>query len=304
MVGDRNAKGQFLMKYFPDELRQEYEYYANNNPDIDGLDPPFINLSDTFRAYFILVHYFNDDSGGDEREKMCIGIRSIDLLASALCRQNVTFGGKQKYKDPIDICATLFYGMVKNHSFVDGNKRTGLLILLYQLQLYGYYPKAAKKEFEKLVIAVAEGKDSLKERYRKEYRKVKKADDWEIKLLSMVIRQLVARKDNTYHAAPTMREFCTAMEGIGVTCSLDNGKMKFSYREKGLWKIIKPTERKFTIPFGGWTRTVGARTARETLQALNLYDEFSSYKALMEGTEPLYALVDDFKEPLRRLKDR
>ena len=301
-MGDKEQKERLLMKYFPDDLRKEYEYYATNNPDIEGLDHPLINLSDTFRAYFILVHYFNDTSSGEERERMCIGIRSIDLLASALGRQNVTFGGKQKYKEPLDICATLFYGMVKNHSFTDGNKRTGLLILLYQLQLYGYFPRASKKEFEKLVISVAES--SLDKKYRKQYKKVKRETDWEVKVISRVIKQLVVKKDNTYHVAPTMREFCAALAERNVSYVLENGKIKFSYKEQGKWIFVKPVEHKYSIPFGGWTRTVGARTARDTLKALGLYEQFASYQDLLEGGEPLYELVDNFREPLRRLKDR
>lgn len=289
------------MKYFPDDLRAEFEFQVKNNPDIEGLDHPLINLSDTFRAYFILVHYFNDDSSGDSREKMCVGIRSVHLLASALGRQNITFGGRQKYRDPLDICATLFFGMVKNHSFADGNKRTALLILLYQLQLYGYFPKASKREFEKLVISVAES--SIKTKYRSHYRKVKKDPDWEVKLISRVLKQLVAKKDNTYHVSPTMKEFCAALEGIGVRCIVENGKVKFSYTEPGKWLFIPSTEHNYYVSFGGWTRTVGARTARDVLQALGLYDQFASYKDLLVGCEPLYELVDNFREPLRRLKD-
>lgn len=296
------ALGEYTaMKYFPDDLRSEFEFQVKNNPDIEGLDHPLINLSDAFRAYFILVHYFNDDSGGDEREKMCVGIRSVHLLASALGRQNITFGGRQKYREPLDICATLFFGMVKNHSFADGNKRTALLLLLYQLQLYGYFPKASKREFEKLVLSVADS--SLKTKYRLHYRKVKKDFDWEVRLISRILKQMVVKKDNSYHVSPTMKEFCTALETRGVRCIAENGKVKFSYTEPGKWLVIPPKEHSYSVIFGGWTRTVGARTARDVLQMLGLYDQFASYKDVLVGSEPLYELVDNFKEPLRRLKD-
>lgn len=89
---------------------------------------------------------------------MLIGVRDTNLLGSAIGRQNIRFGGKTKYTDKIDICATLFFGLVKNHSFSDGNKRTALLILLYQLGLFGYMPNVSQKKFEKLVVSVAANK--------------------------------------------------------------------------------------------------------------------------------------------------
>ena len=291
-----------ILKYLPDDLRREYEYLTKNNPDIEGLSPPFINLSDTFRAYFILVHYFTDSSSDDDSEKMMLGIRSVDLLASALGRQIVGYGGHPKYRDPLEICSTLFFGLVKNHSFNDGNKRTALLILLYQLNLYGYMPTAPQKEFEKLVLSVAASK--LENDYRSYYRKFKKFDDWQILLIAFCLRRMVAKKDNSYHISPTAKEFCSALENIGVTYSQENGKLRFSYIPKTKWRLFSQDEKNYSIPFGGWTRTIGPKTARETLQALGLYDQFASYKDFLEGAEPLYDLVDTFKEPLRRLKDR
>jgi death-on-curing protein len=290
------------MQYLPDDLKREYEFLTKSNPDIKDLSHPLLNLSDAFRAYFILIHYFTDVSTDEETEKMMVGIRSVDLLASALGRQTVSFGGKLKYTAPIDICATLFFGMVKNHSFNDGNKRTALLLLLYQLQLYGYYPTASKKQFENLVLHVADG--SVETHYRSVYKKYKRDDDAVIRTIAHLLRNMTAKKDNAYHIAPTMREFCTALEAQGVICRIENGKTKFAYRVPGKWFMFNSTEKNFSIPFHGWTRTVGAKTARETLRELGLYDQFPSYKHLLDGTDSLYELVDEFKEPLRRLKDK
>ena len=219
------------MQYLPEDLKREYLFLTKNNPDIVGLEHPYINLSDAFRAYFILVDYFTDASTDEEREKMMVGIRSIDLLASALGRQNITFAGKQKFTKPLDICATLFFGIVKNHSFNDGNKRTALLLLLYQLQLYGYYPTASKRKFEKLVLHVADG--TIESAYAGVYKKFKKQEDPVIRTLSYLLRNMTAKKDNTYHAAPTMKEFCAALEKCGVECKHENGKIKMIYTVPG-----------------------------------------------------------------------
>lgn len=74
------------MQYLPEDLKREYLYLTKTNPDLTGLSHPLLNLSDAFRAYFILIHYFTDASTDEEKESMMVGIRSIDLLASALGR--------------------------------------------------------------------------------------------------------------------------------------------------------------------------------------------------------------------------
>jgi len=165
-----NITGDFGMKYLPDDLKREYDFLIRNNPDIEELKHPLINVSDVLRAYFILIHYFTDPESSNEPEKMLVGIRDMNLLISALCRQVVSLKGKMKYTKPLDICATLFFGLAKNHSLSDGNKRTSLLVLLYQLYLYGYFPTAPKKDFEGLVLSVAE--DSLDTKYSIYYIKI------------------------------------------------------------------------------------------------------------------------------------
>lgn len=92
------------MKYLSEELRNEYLRVLEMCPPIEELHHPLITVEDVLRAYFILADYFTDDSGGHQKESMLVGLRSEQLLASALSRQCVSFGGKCKYSDPIDIC--------------------------------------------------------------------------------------------------------------------------------------------------------------------------------------------------------
>lgn len=133
--------GDFNMKHLPEDLRKNLDYDLKQYKNISELTEPCINVSTVLQAHYILAHYFTDDSAAEEVEKMLVGVRSYDLLCSALCRQTVSYCGQLKYSDKMDICSTLFFGLVKNHAFHDGNKRTALLVLLYQLSLYGYYPK-------------------------------------------------------------------------------------------------------------------------------------------------------------------
>lgn len=289
------------VKYLREDLLKEYNRLSEMAPDIDGIVHPLINTSDVLHAYFILADYFTDESGPEEIENMLVGLRSNDLLGSAIGRQTVSFEGKKKYTEPLKICATLFYGLVKDHAFVDGNKRTALLILLYQLTLFGYIPSAPINEYEDLVMAVAA--NNVNKKYVKEWGKFEKRNDSLIDTIAYLLKRMTKKKDGSYHFSPTMKDFCSALNKThSVNARLDNGKIHFVRIEKKLWKI---SEKKYqhTVPFGGWTRTVGAKTARETLKALNLYDQYATYRDIFDKQEPLYSLVDQFSVPLRRLKD-
>lgn len=287
------------MAFVNKDIEQEFDRLIELYPDIDGLSHPLLNISDVLKAYFSLADYFSDPTS-EAVEKMLVGLRSADLLYSALSRQNVTFGGKTKYTDPIDICSTLFFGMVKNHSFSDGNKRTALLSLLYQLNLYGFYPNCSVNSYERLVVAVAANR--LPETFRGVWKKFKKFDDSEIKAISFLLRKMTKRKDHSYHLKITARELVQSLEKYGVECSIDNGKLHFQRTIPGGF-FKKERQLNFTIMFGGWTRSVGAQTARDVLTKMELYDQFPNYQSFMDGQEPYYSLIQDFEGPLRRLKD-
>ena len=163
------------MKYLPEDLSQAFDHDLKQCPDFNEIIKPLINVSDVLKAHYILADYFTDPTADAEIEKMLVGVRSFDLLASAICRQTCSYAGRMKYTDPLEICATLFFGLVKDHAFHDGNKRTALLTLLNQLHSYGYYPKSGIYDFEKLVVAVADNK--IESKYNKAWKKFKTSDD-------------------------------------------------------------------------------------------------------------------------------
>lgn len=56
------------------------------------------------------------------------------LLNSAVARQQVGLGSALKYNTVDQVGATLFYGLIMNHAFENGNKRTALVTLLVFLE--------------------------------------------------------------------------------------------------------------------------------------------------------------------------
>lgn len=66
------------------------------------------------------------------------GIRDIGLVESAVARPKVSFGGKYLYNSLFDKAAALLQSLLKNHPFVDGNKRTALTSAGVFLKKNGY----------------------------------------------------------------------------------------------------------------------------------------------------------------------
>lgn len=86
------------------------------------------------------------------------GIRDLGLLQSAIAMPAAGFGGRYLHDDLFEMAAAYLFHIVRNHPFVDGNKRTGAVAALVFLSLNGVEIQAGEDIFEQTVRAVAEGK--------------------------------------------------------------------------------------------------------------------------------------------------
>ena len=111
-----------------------------------------ISALEALTAHYLLAEFFHDDACGagniGPRDEGC------HLLHSALGRQNIEFFGEAKWQNHFERAATLMFGLVKNHPFRDGNKRTGLLLTLCLLEKHGYMPRSPEV-WEDFVVSVA-----------------------------------------------------------------------------------------------------------------------------------------------------
>ena len=82
------------------------------------------------------------------------GVRDISLVESAVYRPQSTFDGNDLYIGVFDKAAALLQSLLKNHPFVDGNKRTALTSAGLFLRLNGYKLVNAKKEEVEFAIKV------------------------------------------------------------------------------------------------------------------------------------------------------
>lgn len=101
-----------------------------------------------------------DSTGGTH------GIRDIGLLQSAVGRPEATFGGEDLYPDIFHKAAALMESLIKNHSFIDGNKRTAITSTGIFLQMNGHTLKTSQKELEHFTLDMATGKASFNDAVR------------------------------------------------------------------------------------------------------------------------------------------
>ena len=98
-----------------------------------------------------------------ERLEKATGIRDLRLIESAVNAPFQTFGGQFLYPTVEERAARLFYGLVKNHGFIDGNKRVALHAAELYLMLYGIKLNCSQSERVSVTMKVAASKISAEE---------------------------------------------------------------------------------------------------------------------------------------------
>ncbi len=84
------------------------------------------------------------------------GLRDETLLKFALDRPQQHFGYSENV-DIIRMAAIYTAGIIQNHPFVDGNKRTGFVIGILFLELNGYRFSATEEDAVQAVLGLAAG---------------------------------------------------------------------------------------------------------------------------------------------------
>ena len=107
------------------------------------------------KQQFIMLHQDVIAQSGGSPE-----IRDEGLLDSALNAPFQTFAGMELYPTIIDKAAHLGYSLIKNHAFVDGNKRIGTHVMLAFLMLNGIDVDYEDEGLIQLILGVAAGEIS------------------------------------------------------------------------------------------------------------------------------------------------
>lgn len=86
------------------------------------------------------------------------GVSDLGLIESALNRGLMTFDGRELYEDTEMKIAVIADGLIRNHGFIDGNKRIGVAVMILLLKLNNIVIRYSQQELIDLGLSVAEGK--------------------------------------------------------------------------------------------------------------------------------------------------
>jgi death-on-curing protein len=112
------------------------------------VEPVFLSLEEVLEIHADQVRRF----GGDP------GVRDLTLLESAVAQPQAGFGNRYLHSDLFEMAAAYLFHMVRNHPFVDGNKRTGAAAALVFLKLNEIDVRLTNPALVKTVVGVAQGK--------------------------------------------------------------------------------------------------------------------------------------------------
>ncbi len=255
------------------------------------------------RAHFLIVDYFYDEGYGIGG----VGPKEPNLLHSAVYRQFTGFDGKDKWETSYERCATLIFGLVKDHPFHDANKRTALLILLYFLNRTNRTPIVDQKDLEDFIVDIAE--DKLK-RYRRHQSLKSRTDDPEILFIADYLRRNSRALDKRNYTI-TFKELDLRLREFGYCLSnphknfidvcriqKSRGFLGFSKEKTKLIKVAQ-------IGFPGWKRQVGKGAMSTVRKETKLMPEKGvDSESFYRGIDPLYTLIAEYSGPLERLAYR
>ena len=117
------------------------------------MDPLFLTFVDVFEIHREMIAQY----GGSD------GIRDKGLLESAVATPQASFGGDYVHSNIFEMAAAYLFHIVKNHPFIDGNKRAGAMAAFVFLKLNKLTLVADENQFERVVLSVAENKIEKRE---------------------------------------------------------------------------------------------------------------------------------------------
>lgn len=107
-----------------------------------------LTLEQLFEIHALVV----DATGGS------MGLRDLGRLEAAIASQTQHVFDEELYGSVIEKAAAIIRGIVADHPFIDGNKRTALLAGLTLLEINGINFVAPRGEIEDFAVKVATDK--------------------------------------------------------------------------------------------------------------------------------------------------
>lgn len=261
-------------------IEREYLHWRKALGDAFPTEPSTLDAGETLYAHFLIAQYFADEKRGLGE----IGPRDDGhLLHSALSRQFVEFDGIRKWSDDLQIAATTLFGLIKNHPFQDGNKRTALLSVLCLLRKQGRTASANKGEFDDFVVAIAESGG--------------RGDDSAIEKIARDLRRMTRKLSNTRHTI-TYRQLNRLLQDFGFELRNPHGNRIGVVR-------IEDEKEIYRVGFPGLSKQVARGDLKSVRDACGLtINEGYDSDVFFGDAEIAQNLLREYALPLKKLADR
>lgn len=262
-----------------------------------------LGIRDVLRAHFLIADFFRQTDRGVGG----IGPRDLGLLHSAMSRQHAGLGGIQKWNDKFAVCATLFYGLIKDHPFHDANKRTAFLSALYHLEKLGRCPTVDQSVFEELTVEIA---DNALDRHSRYGKFMLNGSDSSVLFIADFLRRNTREIDKKKYVI-NYRDLQAIIHKHGF--SLENPSGNFidivRIEEKRSFPIFGAKQLRQTklgmIRFPGWTKEVSQADIDVVRRKTELdYKHRVDSAAFFQDHDLMSSLIISYQEPLLRLAER
>jgi death-on-curing family protein len=277
--------------------RWERQLCADDDPYIGDTT---IGMGEVLNAHFLLAEFFaqtGEGLGG-------LGPKDANLLHSALSRQFTAFGNKPRWNSRIEVCATLMFGLIKNHPFHDANKRTAFLVSILHLQKIGRTPVVDHQTYEDFTVNIADNRLAnypIFERFSD-----LPSPDREIQTIAQFLRRSsrdidLRVKTITYNQLNTILH----SSGIRIENPYRNRIDVVRFLDERELSSLSTPQRIAHIGFHGWTKEVSKKDIHIVRSAANLDIEHGyDSQAFFNGVDTPWTLIKKYREPLRRLAYR
>jgi len=110
------------------------------------VNPSFLSLDEVLALHADQISRYGGETG----------VRDLALLQSALAMPQARFAGEWLHPSLPEMAGAYLFHLVRNHPFVDGNKRSGLISAIAFLGLNDVELVATPEELVAVVVGVAE----------------------------------------------------------------------------------------------------------------------------------------------------
>jgi death-on-curing family protein len=225
------------------------------------------------------------------------GVRDSNLLNSALFRSQTSIGKENKYPTVELSGAALLYGLIHDHPFHNGNKRSALVSLLVFLDENGFVLECNQNDLFKFVLKVAQ-------------HKVSKDGSENPDSETMEIARWICQNSRQMEHGEKLIPFRKLRQILdGYKCIYEFGKSGAKFKierrisKKGIFGGKKEEILKTQISYAGDGREVEVNTLKKIRQELKLSDTHGIDSKSFYDSAPLVfdAFISNYRKILKRL---